>query len=358
MSDAVSCAATDSTITDTTGAPNLSNPTPDLSGHAPAKASLLLPALAALGAVTLWGLSFPAMKVAVQALGPMPLMWARMMVAMALLAPFTARLFPSRAMAVAPSGTPMRRGFWSGVPRKHKLLLLPTVLLQPCLYFLCESNAMQMTTASQAGVISASVPLLVGAGAWLFLGERPSPRLWVGVAFSCGGVAWLTLSGGAGTESAPDPLLGNILELLAMVCAAGNMVLVRRLSAHGEHDGFRWNPWTLTALQTLAGALFFAPGAYAVLVGAGQWPSDVVLAVIYLGAGSSLGAFGLFNWATSHLPASSVGAFINLVPVTAVGFGWLWLGETLNATQMLAAAVVMVGVALGTGRRRQPSSSL
>jgi drug/metabolite transporter (DMT)-like permease len=326
--------------------------TANRTGNAPARTSLLLPALAALGAVTLWGLSFPAMKVAVQALGPMPLMWARMMVAMALLAPFTARLFPSRTVAVAPSGALVRRGFWSGVPRRHKLLLLPTVLLQPCLYFLCESNAMQLTTASQAGVISASVPLLVGAGAWLFLGERPSPRLWVGVVFSCAGVAWLTLSGGAGTDSAPDPLLGNLLELLAMACAAGNMVLVRRLSAHGGHGSFRWNPWTLTALQTVAGALFFAPGAYATLTGMGQWPADVVLAVVYLGAGASLGAFGLFNWATSHLPASSVGAFINLVPVTAVGFGWLWLGETLNATQMLAAAVVMVGVALGTGRRR------
>lgn len=341
MSDSAPCVAPAADVADTTS-----------HRAAPVRASLLLPALAALAAVTLWGLSFPAMKVAVQALGPMPLMWARTMVAMALLAPFTARLFPSRTVAVAPSGTLARRGFWSGVPRRHKLLLLPTVLLQPCLYFLCESNAMQLTTASQAGVISASVPLLVGAGAWLFLGERPSPRLWLGVAFSCAGVAWLTLSGGAGTEAAPDPLLGNLLELLAMACAAGNMVLVRRLSAHGEHDGFRWNPWTLTALQTLAGALFFAPGAYAVLAGAGQWPADVLLAVIYLGAGASLGAFGLFNWATSHLPASSVGAFINLVPVTAVGFGWLWLGETLNATQMLAAVVVMVGVGLGTGRSR------
>lgn len=352
MSDVAPCAAAAPAIPGTAEAPDLSVTAPDLSGHASARPTLLLPALAALGAVTLWGLSFPAMKVAVQALGPMPLMWARMMVALALLAPFTTRLFPSRTVAVTPSGTLMRRGFWSSVPRRHKLLLLPTVLLQPCLYFLCESNAMQLTSASQAGVISASVPLLVGAGAWLFLGERPSPRLWLGVVFSCGGVAWLTLSGGAGTESAPDPLLGNILELLAMACAAGNMVLVRRLSAHGEHDGFRWNPWTLTALQTVAGALFFAPGAYAALAGAGQWPTELLLAVLYLGAGSSLGAFGLFNWATSHLPASSVGAFINLVPVAAVGFGWLWLGETLNATQMLAAGVVMVGVALGTGRRR------
>lgn len=344
MSDSAPCVPDAADITDD----DTANP----SETATPRTSLLLPALAALGAVTLWGLSFPAMKVAVQALGPMPLMWARMMVAMALLAPFTARLFPSRMVCDAPSGTRVRRGFWSGVPRRHKLLLLPTVLLQPCLYFLCESNAMQLTTASQAGVISASVPLLVGAGAWLFLGERPSPRLWVGVVFSCAGVAWLTLSGGSGTESAPDPLLGNLLELLAMACAAGNMVLVRRLSAHGGHGSFRWNPWTLTALQTVAGALFFAPGAYATLTGMGQWPADVVLAVVYLGAGASLGAFGLFNWATSHLPASSVGAFINLVPVTAVGFGWLWLGETLNATQMLAAAVVMVGVALGTGRRR------
>lgn len=290
----------------------------------------LLPTLAALTAVVLWGASFPAMKVAVQALGVWPLMWARMTLALLVLLPVAKRLAPKR------------------LSRRDAILLGCMALLQPCAYFLCESKAMLYTSSAQAGVVAASMPLMMAIGGWLVLKERVTLRLWLGVAISCTGVAWLTSAGGPGNASAPNPLLGNLFELLAMVCATGSSLCICKLAAQGAT---RWNTWTLTGVQTTMGALFFLPGAPAVLAGVTTWPGEVTLSVLYLSLASSLGAFGLYNWALGRMPASRAGSFINLVPVAAVFFGWLVLGEMLTTMQCLATALVMGGVVLGTRTR-------
>ncbi|WP_164562083.1 DMT family transporter [Nitratidesulfovibrio vulgaris] len=291
--------------------------------------SPLLPVLAALAAVVLWGGAFPAMKVAVQTLGTWQMMWARMVFALLLLVPLARRLAPAR------------------IERRDLPLLAGMALMQPCLYFLCESTALQLTTSSQAGVMAASMPLMMAVGGFL-LGEKVSPRLWFGVGVSCIGVAWLTSSGGEGGGSAPDPFTGNLLELAAMACATGSSLCIGALISRGKG---RWNALTLTGIQTLAGAVFFLPGAPGVIGGVADWSTEVLLAVVYLGGASSLGAFGLYNWALGHMPASRAGNFINLVPVAAIFFGWLLLGETLTTTQYLATGLVMGGVLMGTRAR-------
>jgi drug/metabolite transporter (DMT)-like permease len=278
------------------------------------------PALAALSAaVLLWGASFAAMRVAVQALDPWAVMWLRMILATLLLLPFLPRLAPARRQA----------GDWRW--------LLPLVATQPCLYFLLESHALQYTSSSQAGVISASVPLMVAIGARLLLGEPLRRKTLWGLLLALSGVAILTGSaGGAGQGS--DPLLGNALELLAMVCAAVNMVLVKRLSN-------RYGPWTLTGMQMAAGSLFFLPGL-PVLVEAppSLWTPRLIAILLFLGSLVTLGAFGLYNWGMSRLPAARAASFINLVPVAAVVIGWVVLGESLSGLQCLAAGVVLAGV--------------
>lgn len=284
-----------------------------------------LPLAAILTAVLLWGASFAAMRISVKVLAPAAVMWLRMAVALLMLLPVAGRV---RLRQIA-------KGDWK--------LLLPMVLCQPCLYFLLESNALRLTTSSQAGVVAASVPIWVAAGAGLFLGERITFRSAAGLALAVLGVAGLTLMEGRGVR-AQNPLLGNTLELAAMVCAAVNMLLVKQLSR-------RYNPWSLTALQVLAGVIFFAPGALmAWRTPQALWSPALVGALLFLGAFVTLGAFGFYNWGMSRIPASRASAFINLVPVMAVVIGWAALGEALSGRQCLFALVVMGGVWLSQSR--------
>ncbi|NTU71187.1 MAG: EamA family transporter [Coriobacteriia bacterium] len=277
----------------------------------------VLPLLLLGGAVLFWGTSFVAIKTALDAFSPMTVIWLRMVIASIAFAPFWGRI----------PRPEYRRGDW-------KILLLAAMCI-PCLYYLFEGFAVQFTTSSQAGVISAIVPLLVAGGAWLFLHERLTWRGGVGIALSLAGVAMLSF-GGTVQESASNPLLGNTLELLAMVSAAGSMLATKHLS-------MRYNPWLITGVQAAVGTVFFAPMALA--SGPASWlnaPPVAWACVAYLGLAVSLAAFGFYNTALKLMPASRASLAINLIPAVALLAGWAVRGESLSLMQ-LAACVLIVG---------------
>jgi drug/metabolite transporter (DMT)-like permease len=252
----------------------------------------------------------------------MTVVWLRMAVAVLLLLPFWCRL----------PKPDYRRGDLGW--------LALVCLLQPGVYYLCESNAIGLTTSSQAGVISAIVPLLVAAGAFLFLRELISARTIGGIALSIGGVLALSLGATAGAH-APNPALGNALEVVAMISAAGAMIALKHLIT-------RYDPWLLTGIQALAGAVLFLPGALA--SDPRTWtsiPPSAWIAVAYLGAFVSLGAFGLYAMALKRLPASRAAIAINAVPLVALLAGWLVLGESLGELQAVGCVAIAAGVALG-----------
>jgi drug/metabolite transporter (DMT)-like permease len=290
--------------------------------------SRLLPTLALIVAALIWGSAFIAMKVAVMAMAPPLVIFWRMLLGSLLLAPLLLR----------PRGVNYRRGDW------RWLALM--ALFEPGLYFLFECYALRLTSASQAGMVAATLPLMVAAGAWVFIGERPGARSWWGFALAVVGVVWLSL-GGQASEHAPNPLLGNFLELLAMVSAVGYMLLLKRLSAN-------YSPWFLTAVQALLGCLYFLPALLIFPLEPRAIPVEAVLAVVYLGSVVTIMAYGFYNYGMSRLPASQAGAFVNLIPVCAVALGWLLLGERLTPQQLLAAGLVLLGVLLSQERTPRP----
>jgi drug/metabolite transporter (DMT)-like permease len=288
----------------------------------------LLPMAALIAAVILWGSTFVGTRIALKSLEPSVILWIRMMTALLILLPFSKKIVPKKYI----------RGDWK--------LLIPMVLFQPCLYFLLESNALRFTTSSQAGVIAASVPILVTLGAWLFLSESITRLTVLGLMLSIAGVFILTMSQG-GDSQAENPVLGNSMEFLAMICAAANILIIKKLSD-------RYNALTLTAMQIIAGSIFFLPGFVTLInMDSSVWTLRLIMLLLYMGAFVSLGAFALYNWAMSRISASKASSYINLVPVSAIIFGWMILGEKLNTTQSLAAIVVLAGVLLGQKKSSQ-----
>ncbi|MCD8567290.1 MAG: EamA family transporter [Geovibrio sp.] len=225
--------------------------------------SALMPFAAVFAAVIFWAGSFTATRIALTELPPSTIVWIRMASGFILLFPFCLRLFPKK------------------ITMGEIRLLVLMALFQPCLYFLLEANALRFTTASQAGVISSTVPMFVAVLSAVFLGEKTGKTAMAGLAVSVLGVAWLTFGSGADAKAA-NPALGNIMELGAMVCAAGYMVLTRRLSA-------KFNPWVLTLIQVASGVLFFSGGAVDAFHA--EWIGRVITAVVYLGVFVTVGAF-------------------------------------------------------------------
>lgn len=280
------------------------------------------PMAAIFCAVILWGSSFAAMGYVLQFLNPWSVMWLRMIIPLMLLLPQAGHLM-------------------KGISFRNDLsLILPMVLFQPCLYFLLEANALKLTTSSQAGVVSAFVPLMVTIGAYVTLREPLGRRSIIGISISLFGVTMLTLMQGEESH-ASNPYIGNTLELLAMACAAGNMLIIKKLSS-------RYNPWALTAMQIFGGTVFFLPGLWFLIqTPAAHFSPGLTMIIVYLGIGVTLGAFGCYNWGMSRMPAGHASAFINLVPVFAVFFGWGVMGDVLSIAQWLAVMAVIGGIWFG-----------
>lgn len=277
-------------------------------------------------AVVLWASSFIALKVAFASYGTMFVIFARMLVA-------------SLCFVVLwryVGAINYQKGDW-------KPFLLMT-LCEPCLYFIFEALALQHTSASQAGMITATLPLMVAIGAWVVLKEQLSQRLLIGFAISMAGVIWLTL-GGEASEQAPNPLFGNSMEFLAMVCAAGYTISLKYLSS-------RYSALFLTAVQSFAGALFFLPLLFTQPLPT-HIASDALWAILYLGAGITLGAYFLFNQSLSWIPVGKAVGFTNLIPVFTIILAALILGEEMTLAQYSAAAVVFLGLLISQYQPRK-----
>lgn len=287
-----------------------------------------LPVLSLVTAMILWASSFIALKIAFQGYHPMIVILGRMVVGSCCFLIFFAQL---------------RR---TVINREDIKYLLFMAVCEPCIYFMFEAKALELTSASQAGLITAMLPLMVALGATMFLNERISRKTLVGFAIAIFGACWLSVAGET-SEAAPNPLLGNFLEFMAMVAATGYTVTLKHLSA-------RYSALFLTAVQTWVGALFFSLFLLHPEIALPRtWYPVPALAVIYLGSFVTLGAYLLYNYGVSKIPASQASAYVNLIPVFAVILGFLILGERFNPIQFVASALVLLGVFVSQRRVRR-----
>lgn len=280
--------------------------------------------LALLLAMLLWGSSFIALKLAVNDLSPMIVIFMRMAIG---------------AVAFLTVWPWLRHGFvYQAGDWKY---LLGMALFEPCLYFIFEAQALRYTSAGQAGMVTAMLPLMVAVAAFFILKERSGWRQWLGFGIAVAGVIWMTLTG-ENSDQAPNALLGNFLEFLAMVSAVGYTLLVKHLTR-------RYSAFLLTALQSFVGTLFFLPLALA-----SPWPDQISLStfglLIYLGLIITLGAYGLYNYSLTYLKATVAAGYTNLLPVFTLLFSMLLLGERLVLSQWLAIGLVFIGVFLSQDR--------
>lgn len=280
-------------------------------------------------AMFLWGSSYVALKYTVDAFHPIVMVTGRMLVA---------------ALVLVAGWNWAYTIPWRSIPRQDWYILALLGFLEPALYLLFEGYAIQYTTASQAGMIVAAQPLCVVLLARILLKEHFSRYTAAGFILALWGVIWLCTDGVA-TETAPNPMLGNLLECLAVLCGAFYVIAAKRLSS-------ACTPVLLTAAQLVMGLIFFLPIMFFTSVPLPtEFPLLPTLAVVYLGIMVSLVSFTLFNFAIVRLPAAQTGAFLNLVPLLTLLLGVVVLNESLTPGQWVASVLIMSGVLLSQSFR-------
>lgn len=281
--------------------------------------------LAALAACVIWGGSFVATKVALLCFTPHGLLALRFAMACAVLVP---------AFLV----------FQREVLRLRDLGLFCLLgLMEPGLYFLCETRGLLYTSASVASLIIGSIPVFVMLLASLFLKEPLRLRAGLGTAMTLVGIAFLVHKDMATAAVGPSPLKGNLLIMGAALCASVYTIVSRSLSA-------RYRPMTLTTIQATFATVFFTLLVFTDGSSLASRPlsASSLSSVIFLGVLATLVAFWLYNFSLSVLPASQVAVLINLIPLVTVLSARGFLNETLSWPQWAGAFFILAGVRIST----------
>ena len=268
----------------------------------------------------IWGASFMFIKIAVRELSPATLIFGRIGLAAIALA------------VTAPRGA-------RALLREHARWLVIVGLVNTAIPFWLLSWGETRIQSGLASIIQAAVPIFNAAIAFLFFRElRVTGLRLLGVAVGFVGVALLV---GAQPQ-------GKILGALAVVgmalCyGAGGLIASRHLRAVPAHVVALGT----TTVSAIAAAPFGIVQAPHHVPSWKTWASIAVLGVI----GTAL-AYLLFFALISSAGSGYASLVTYLVPPIALAYGAIFLDERFGVTAFAALAIILAGVALGTGGLR------
>jgi drug/metabolite transporter (DMT)-like permease len=280
-----------------------------------------------LALAAIWGSSFMFIKVAVEELPPGQVAFWRVFVGAVVLMPF--------------AGAVLGWGRLRAQLRQYAFPLFVVAIFNASIPFWLLAWSEKRLDSGLAAVLQASMPLFTALLALRFVpGQRVTGIRLVGVLIGFLGVVLLV-----GAQPRGD-VLSALAVLLTALCYAGSALYAgARLSAA---------PPMLTSFGTLAiASLTTLP------LGVAQLPDEApswkaIGSVVVLGAVGLSVAYLLYFALISGAGASYAALVTYLVPGMALVYGAIFLDEEITASALGGLALILAGVALGTGTLRLP----
>jgi drug/metabolite transporter (DMT)-like permease len=225
---------------------------------------------------------------------------------------------------------------------KIKTLLL-VAFLQPVVYFICETIGVDLTSASESGIIISLVPIAITLLAVILLKEKLNWFQWVSIITSVAGVILIIIPN---SNNQSNKAFYGLFFLIGAVLSAG------LYNVFSKKVSINYTPAETTFVMMWVGALTFnAVGITQAIANNRFWEFftelmniHVVQDIAYLGILSSVIAFFLLNYSLSKLDASKVGVFMNITPIVSVIAGVFLRGENFYLIQCLGAAIILTGL--------------
>ncbi|MBR5739852.1 MAG: DMT family transporter [Firmicutes bacterium] len=258
-----------------------------------------------------WGLSFLATTVVVRTVDPVPLQamrWALAGLLCLMLIVFGVIRIDIRKPA-------------------FKWMILVGIL-QPCAYFLCETNGIALTSTSTSAIMIALIPCVTMTIGWLFFGKKINRRVALGIALALAGVLLSTVlnqANGGGTT-----FKGILFLLMAMITGGLYGNTTKKVTEE-------YTPMELTCWMALTGLVFFNGLNFAMGYGLSGYRAalsdwHILGCVLFLGVGCSFLCFVILNYIISKMDAagasnisSSATTMVGVISGIAIaGDPWGW----------------------------------
>ena len=271
----------------------------------------------------LWGSSYMFIKIALEDLSPVFLVFARCVLGAAVLAPFAIRSGAFRAARQHPGVVVLTAATW---------ILVPFILI---------TVGQQHVPSSLAGILVASAPIFTTLIAVTVVQSERLPPL--GIAGIALGIIGIALLFGVDLGDGTAQVLGGLAILLASLGYAIGGMLAKRKLPGVPALGVAGSITALSALALLPVAPFVAPA---------EMPGvDTIGSMVVLGAGSTGLAFVLYFLLNTEIGPSRASTVAYLAPVFSVLYGVLLLDEGFTAGTAAGLVLVLLGCWLATAGR-------
>lgn len=231
--------------------------------------------------------------------------------------------------------------------------LLVVSLLGMFGYFFGTIFGYAMAPTAVGGIITATQPLIIALLAAALGQDRLTPAAIAGLCVSF--IGTLLLFGGGDMASGGSRLyLGAALLFLSGISWSIYVVMGKPLVQ--RYGALRITFWS-QLLCTFPAIAFASESTLTTLQ---ALDARGIAELIYLTIIGSVLTLATWNYALGRMPTVIVGASLYLIPLLAIAAGAVLLGEPVLASNLLAGAVILAGVAIaqfgGRLARRAPSA--
>ena len=261
-----------------------------------------------------WGASYLFIKVGLESFHPVFLVFARLLLAAAVLVPLAMR-----------AGALDRIG-------EHWRPVVVLALVQVVVPFLLITYGEEHVSSSMTGILIASAPIFTVLLAWGSPAERVGGTHLAGVLVGLVGVALLF---GVDLTGSTETLIGGGMILLASLGYAVGALHLRRRLGHLPSLGVAASSMSVSAIVLLPGALATVPTATPTLEATAS-----LLALGLLGTGI---AFGIFYELIATVGAAKSSVVAYIAPGFALLYGALLLDESVTVGSAGGLALILAG---------------
>lgn len=207
------------------------------------------------------------------------------------------------------------------------------------LYRILFFYGLKFTNASEAGIVSSTLPAVFAITSFILLKEKIKSNQIKGIIFSVLGIFFININDKIILTGLLLKIFGNFLVFLSVIMGALFSVLSKFLSK-------KVTPIIISSVSTFFSTLLLLP----LLVYDGfqfnfslLTPASFLL-ILYYGVFVSVISFLLWFNGLTVIPISTAGVFTSLIPITGVLLSFIVLKETLSFYQIIGAIFILISI--------------
>jgi drug/metabolite transporter (DMT)-like permease len=228
-----------------------------------------------------------------------------------------------------------REAGWSKLSGKFRLLALLSGLFLAA-HFAFWITSLEHTSVASSVILVQTAPIFVVLGSALFLKEKPSQLMLLGILITIAGTLLISI---LDFRSEGSSLFGNVLAIGGAIGAAGYLLIGRKLREHLNTTSY------VTIVYSIAAFASF----FLVVINRQSFSNyDLTTFLLFVAIGMVPQAIGhtSLNWALKYFSATAVSIATLAEPVGATILAVTLLGESLNAMKIVGGIIILSGVAV------------